>query len=187
LLSSQPVRTYDLFHLVANYDALWYQDGPDWSRQTKQPRPPNADAIAFCELRAFLPTEERLRLRYRYDSGQTRQEWQDRFTYGPTALCGIQVEAEGTPLPPQVVQSLENRHIVCYARDPNADGGGRFIALGKHGDIRIDRLDVELEGEGPREYRAALGTAAFLAYAELGWMERADARARSKEEAPIII
>jgi len=186
LLSSQPVRVYDLFHVVASYDAIWYRDAADWRHITEQQPPPKAEAVAFCELRAFRPAEGRLRLRYRYDSGQTRQEWQDRFTWGPTALRGIQVEAEGTPLPPQVVQALADRYIVCYARDPNGDGGGRFVALSKHGDVRIDRMDVELEGEGTREYRAALGTAAFFAYAEVGWMERADAKKRAKDGGPMF-
>jgi hypothetical protein len=186
LLSSQSVRGYDLFHIVANYDAVWYRDATEWSSRTEQPLP-GAGPIAFCELRALRPAEQRLRLRYHYDSSQTREEWQERFTWGPTALRGTRVQADGSPLPPQVIDALADRYIVCYARDPHANGGGRFAALGKHGDVRIDRMDVELDGEGRREYLAALGTAAFFAYAEVGWMERADARKRAREEGPIWV
>lgn len=186
LLSSQPVRGYDVFHIVANYHARWYRERAEWQRQTGQDPLPHMDAVAFCELLTFRSSEERLHLRYRYDSRQTRDEWQNRFTWGPTALCGIQVEAPESPLPREVIDALADRYVVCYARDPNAPGGGSFGALRRHGDVRVDRMAVEIEGE-TREYLATLGTAAFFAYAELGWMERMDARNRARTEGPIWI
>ncbi len=186
LLSSQPVRGYDVFHIAANYQARWYRERAEWVRQTGQDPSPQVDAVAFCELLAIRPSQERLQLHYRYDSRQTRDEWQNRFTWGPTALRGIRVESPEGPLPREVIDALADRYVVCYARDPNARGGGRFGALRRHGDVRIDSMAVELDGE-TREYRATLGTAAFFAYAELGWMERIDARNRARTEGPIWI
>lgn len=186
LLSSQPVRAYDLFHIIATYEVLWHQTEREWREETGQVAPA-VEVVAYCELRALRPAEQRLRLRYNYDAGETREEWQERFREGPSALRGIQVTADGALLPSAVIDALGDRYLVCYARDPNAKGGGSFLHLGRHGDVRVVPMDVDLAGEGTREYVAVLGSEAFLAWAELGWLEQVEARERARNDAPIVI
>jgi len=168
LLSSQTVNTYDLFHLLSVYRLALFPTRAEFLRQCG-----DTDLRGDFYVRLLGRREPRLLLGLSYDAVIERAGFEQRWCRVPVALRGLRLVAWelGSDL---VAGALDQRIVEALAGKPlplliiPPDDVGAMVARLRGTDLWARRLTVRFpDGTSEDGYRALLGTAAFLAHAEL--------------------
>lgn len=175
LLSSEPFNEYDLLHLLSNYE-LKLLTAEQFARF-------GSEAIkADCYVRLLGFRDPKVTIELLYESPSDEEEWKTRYCRSPIALKGFRLLArerggDRTPLPPDIANLVATQHLVALIVPP-ADQGALFNRL--RGSTLYSRaLEVRFsDGSVNESYQILLGTAAWLAEAELRghflWKERTE-------------
>ncbi len=168
LLSSQMVNTYDLFHLVSYYRLTLLTGRSQFLRECTE-----TDLRGDFYVRLWDRREPKLSLELVYESEDERKVFEQKWCRAPVALRGMRLVARewggdvvAGVLDKQIVESLTTRPLLLLIIPP--EDVGAMIARLRGTDLWSRRLTVRFpDGTEDDRYRALLGTAAFLAHAEL--------------------
>jgi hypothetical protein len=185
LLSDGDLTFYDALHVAANFEADYFDDAAAF-RQACGVEPGQAEI--YCRL--TTPRDPRLYIGLEYREGRLpREAWGKLYTRRPVALTGLRLQAQvpgGGPaaLHPALRRSVEAQQVVCLIM-PDADVG-RLLYLTRDRNLFPRSLRVAFAAEGTsHEYKAMVGTAAFVVHAELEgyfWLKQ-----KRDNDAPIIL
>jgi len=187
LLSDSDVTLYDALHVAANFEADYFDDAAMFRRECGGAPGP---AEIYCRLKAGREPRLYIGLEYRETRLRLpREAWERLYTRRPVALIGLRLLAHvpgggPAPLHPTIRQSIETQHVACLIV-PDADVG-RLLYLARDRNLFPRSLRMVFAAEGTsHEYRAMIGTAAFVVHAELEgyfWFKQ-----RQDSNAPIIL
>lgn len=185
LLSDGDLTLYDALHVAANFEADYFEDAAAFRRACGI-EPDQAEV--YCRLTAHR--DQRLYIGLEYREGKLpRQAWEKLYTRRPVALTGLRLRAQvpgggSAALHPTLRRSIETQHIACLVV-PDADLG-RLLYLTRDRNLFPRSLWVAFAVEGTdHEYKAMIGTAAFVVHAELEgyfWSKQ-----KQGSNAPIIL
>jgi len=190
-LSSNDVVRYDALHVVQNYEAAWFDQLADWRTTLPavqaSPRPEPEDQL-FCVLTRMRPPEQRPTVRFRlYRGDMTRSDWEDRYCYQEAAACGIDLVADGAPLPAVLIRAFRNRYVPFFAARTETPVAGKLRQICRsEGWIGRD-LEVTFADGTARNYLVVMGTAMFFATALLRPASAAQRRADASQESGWIV
>jgi len=163
LLSEQTVTTYNLFHLISNFQ---YQlcDRKHFEDVTRQPTP---KAEFYLELQGFQPSRRIVGLYYESDDSQA--QFEQHYCNELHALNNLKVTVNlpgnvPVPVEPQIFEAIHNQFIPCLIVKPL--DRGRLIALLRKRNLFARTVTVQ-SMDAETEYPIILGTAAFFVHAEL--------------------
>jgi len=168
LLSSQTVNTYDLFHLISFYRLTLLSDRVQFVRECAE-----TDLRGEFYVRLRERREPKLSLELVYESEDEQAAFEQKWCRVPVALRGVRLVARerggdvvAGALDERVVETLARRPLPILIISP--EDVGAMIARLRGTDLWSRRLTVRFpDGMAENGYRALLGTAAFLAHAEL--------------------
>lgn len=168
LLSSQTVSKYDLFHLISYYKLTIFRDQAHFRRECVE-----TDLEGDFYVRLDSRREQKLSLELVYESKEEREAFQRKWCGAPVALRGLRLVARewggdivAGVLDKQVVEAVAGQLLPLLIIPP--EDIGAMISRLRGTDLRAWRLTVRFpDGTSDDGYRALLGTAAFLAHAEL--------------------
>lgn len=166
--SSQAVNSYDLFHLLRNYEL-----STPLSRDQFVQMAGETELSGDFYFRLLRPRSPRLVLEFVVESDEEREEFEQRWCRAPVALPGVRLQARepgGAPmagaLPRPVVEALVKRFLPMLIVPPG--DVGPMIGRLRGTSLWAQRLTVRFpDGTADERYRALLGVAAFHAHAEL--------------------
>ncbi|SNY41142.1 CRISPR-associated endonuclease/helicase Cas3 [Orenia metallireducens] len=181
---SDKVGSYDLLHILRNYNYALYDNQEEFSKATGS----SLEGDFYLKLLSFR--EEKLKISYRIDlpyidlfttidRNQKRNFFEEKFCNRPTALKGLEIVASEA-LDPKIRSYFKEEYIPMMIVVEELDSS----LFSNVSDSQIYPVDVEVSFTRPREYKAILGTAAFLVYPE---MRGAIYASKKREELPIII
>jgi CRISPR-associated endonuclease/helicase Cas3 len=185
LLSDSDMTIYDALHVAANFEADYFDDAAAF-RHACGVEPGQAEI--YCRLTAYRDPRLYIGLEYR-ERRLPRKAWEKLYTRRPVALPDLRLRAQvpgGGPaaLHPTLRRSVEAQHVACLIV-PDADVGC-LLYLTRDRNLFPRSLWVAFAVEGTdHEYKAMIGTAAFVAHAELEgyfWSKQ-----RQSNNAPIIL
>jgi CRISPR-associated endonuclease/helicase Cas3 len=168
LLSSQTVNTYDLFHLISYYQLTLLSGQAQFARECAE-----TDLRGDFYVRLWGRREPKLGLELVYESEDEREDFERKWCAAPVALRGLRLVARerggdvvAGVLDERVVEALAGQPLPILFIPP--EDVGAMIARLRGTDLWARRLTVRFpDGTVEDGYRALLGTAAFLAHAEL--------------------
>jgi hypothetical protein len=179
LLSSQRFNRYDLFHLLAYYELAMLDE------QAFRRFGEGAEIEGDCYVRLLDFREPKLTLELLYEPEGDEETFKKQYWRCPIALKGFQLLArerggDRFPLPAEVKALLASHYLVALIIPP-ADTGAMFARL-RGSPFYPRRLEVRFDdGSRKQEYYVLLGTAAWLAEAELRghfyWKQRIESDA----------
>ncbi|HYN87169.1 MAG TPA: type I-D CRISPR-associated helicase Cas3' [Ardenticatenaceae bacterium] len=166
LLSSETINTYDLLHVLAYYD---YEIIPSRTAFCRSFGETELDGDCYVRLHGFRTPK--LSIELQYESSLAEPEWKRRFCRRPVALKGFGLlsRERGGGLRPlaATVQDLLATRFVPALIVPPADAPAMHSRL-RGTALYPRRLSVSFPDDVMRDdYFALLGTAAWLAQAEL--------------------
>ena len=185
LLSDSDLTFYDALHIAANFEADYFDDASAFRRECGGE--PGRSEV-YCRLKAHRDSRLYIGLDCR-EERLPRSVWEKLYTRRPVALVGLRLCAQvpgGGPaaLHPTIRQSIETQHVACLIV-PDSDLG-RLLYLTRDRNLFPRSLRVAFAAEGTsHEYRAVIGTAAFVVHAELEgyfWFKQ-----KQGSNAPIIL
>ena len=185
MFSSQTVNSYDLFHLLRNYEL-----SAPLSRAQFVQMAGETDLSGEFYFRLLAPRSPRLVLELVVESKDERDDFERKWCGAPVALQGIRLQARepggdllAGALERPVVEALTERSLPLLIVPP--DSVGVMIGRLRGTNLWPQRLTVRFpDGTADERYRALLGVAAFHAHAELqGYFMLKD---RLKPEAIIL-
>jgi len=185
LLSSRTVNTYDLFHLISYYRLTLLSGRTQFLRECAE-----TDLRGEFYVRLWGRREPKLSLELVYESEHERDLFEQRSCRVPVALRGLRLVARewggdvvAGALDERIVEALAGRPLPLLIIPP--EDVGVMISRLRGTDLWARRLTVRFpDGTADDGYRALLGTAAFLAHAEL--QTHFLLRERLREEAIIL-
>lgn len=185
LLSSQTVNIYDLFHLIRWYRFALLSGQAQFLRECAK-----TDLRGDFYVRLWGWREPPLNLEFLYESADERDLFERKWCRAPVALRGIRLVARERggdivdgALEERIVEALAGRPLPVLIIPP--EDVGPMLARLRGTDLWAWRLTVCFPGGTADDgYRALVGTAAFLAHAELQAHFLLKDRLRSE---PIII
>lgn len=168
LLSSQTVNTYDLFHLLRNYKLSRPMTRPQFEQQCQ---PTDLKGDFYLHLLDFR--EPKLDLELVYESEEEPQDFERKWGNAPVALKGIRLRARergGDPvaggLETTIVEALTDTPITMLVVPP--DSVGAMISKLRGTSLWSYPITIYFpDGTVGDGYKALLGTAALMGYAEL--------------------
>jgi len=168
LLSSQTVNSYDLFHLISFYLLTLLTDRAQFVRECA-----DTDLQGEFYVRLWGRREPKLSLELVYESDDEPDNLERKWCGAPVALRGIRLVARerggdvvAGALDERIVETLAGRPLPLLLVPP--EDVGAMIARLRGTDLWSRRLTVRFpDGTADDGYRVLLGTAAFLAHAEL--------------------
>jgi|YelNatPaOPRAMG01_1025707.scaffolds.fasta_scaffold08633_4 CRISPR-associated endonuclease/helicase Cas3 len=168
LLSSQTVNTYDLFHLISYYQLTVLSGRTQFLRECAE-----TDLRGDFYVRLWGWREPKLSLELVYESEEEREDFQRKWCGAPVALRGLRLVARerggdivAGALDERIIETLAGRPLPLLIVPP--EDAGAMIARLRGTDIWARPLTVRFpDGTAENGYRVLLGTAAFLAHAEL--------------------
>lgn len=168
LFSSQVVNSYDLFHLLRNYEL-----SAPLSRAQFVQMAGETELSGDFYLRLLGPRNPRLVLEFVIESEVEREEFEQRWCGAPVARPGVRLQARepggdllAGALPQPVVEALIERFLPMLIV-PSGNVGAMIGRL-RGTALWAQRLTVRFpDGAADERYRALLGVAAFHAHAEL--------------------
>ena len=168
LLSSQTVNTYDLFHLISFYQLALLPGRVRFVRECA-----NTDLQGEFYVRLWGRRDPKLSLELVYQSDDDREVFERRWCRAPVALRGMRLLARerggdvvSGALDERIIEGLAGRPLPLLILPP--EDVGAMIARLRGTDLWSRRLTVWFpDGTADDGYKALLGTAAFLAHAEL--------------------
>jgi CRISPR-associated endonuclease/helicase Cas3 len=185
LLSDGDLTLYDALHVVANFEADYFDDAAAFHRACRI-EPGQADI--YCRLTTHRDPRLYIGLEYR-EGRLPREAWEKLYTRRPVALTGLHLLAQvpgggPAPLHPTLRRSVEAQYVACLII-PDADVG-RLLYLTRDRNLFPRSLRVAFATEDTsHEYKAMVGTAAFVMHAELEgyfWFKQ-----KRDNDAPIIL
>jgi CRISPR-associated endonuclease/helicase Cas3 len=167
LLSDSNVTFYDALHVAANFESDYFDDAASFHYACgAEP----GQAEVYCRLTACRDPRLYIGLEYR-EGRLPREVWERLYTRRPVALSGLRLRAQVpsggvVALPPALRRSIEAQHVACLIV-PDADVG-HLLYLARDRNLFPRSLQVTFAVQGTsHEYRAMIGTAAFVVHAEL--------------------
>lgn len=168
LLSGADSATYDLFHIVANFEVEWSASHASSPNKYGLMKEPVAEARL---IRQRLP-HERLHLGFSYHEERMNSErWMSLFTRRPVALRGLHIvtknASEGVvPVAPVAHRAITDLFIpLLLVQD--RDIGAFQLEVQRQG-LSSYSVEVSFPGEEhSRGFRAVAGTGAFTLHASL--------------------
>ncbi len=168
LLSSQTVNQYNLFHLISYYRLTVLSGRVQFLRECEK-----TDLRGDFYVRLWGRREPNLSLELAYESDEEQEAFQRKWCGAPVALRGLRLVARerggdvlAGALDEWVVETVARQPMVLLIVPP--EDVGAMISRLRGTDLRAWRLTVHFpDGTDDDGYRALLGTAAFLAHAEL--------------------
>ena len=167
-LSSQTVNQYDLFHLLRNY---WLS--PPLGRRQFQQHYGSTELKGDYYFALTAQREPKLSLELVYETGEERDEFEDKWCERPVALNGLRLQVRerggdilAGALEDSIVESVAQTYLPLLIVPP-ADTGAMIARL-RNSSLWAQCLTVCFpDGTRDEAYRAFLGTAAFHADGEL--------------------
>lgn len=168
LLSSETINTYNLFHLISYYKLTLLSGQAQFLRECAQ-----TDLRGDFYVRLWDGRDPKLSLELIYESEDERDVFEQRWCRRPVALRGLRLAARerggdvvAGALDGRIVETLAGRLQPLLIIPP--DDVGAMISRLRGTDLWARRLTVRFpDGTSKDDYRVLLGTAAFLAHAEL--------------------
>ena len=168
LLSSQTVNTYDLFHLLSYYQLTVLSGRTQFLRECAE-----TDLQGEFYVRLWGRREPKLSLQLLYESEDEQEFFERRWCGAPVALRGLRLvgrerggDVVAGALDERIVEALAEQPLPILVIPP--EDVGAMIARLRGTDLWARRLTVRFpDGTADEDYRALLGTASFLAHAEL--------------------
>lgn len=168
LLSSQTVNTYDLFHLICYYNFTLIPSRDQFLQECA-----DTDLQGDFYIRLWGQRELKLNLELTYDSKDERKDFERKWCRAPVALRGIRLivrercgDVVSGALDERIAEALTERFLPMLIVPP--EDVGAMIARLRGTDLWARPLKVCFPDATCEDgYRALLGTAAFLAHAEL--------------------
>lgn len=168
LFSSQTVNSYDLFHLLCNYELSALLSRAQFVQMAGE-----TDLSGDFYFRLLAPRSPRLVLEFVVESEDQRPDFQRKWCGAPVALQGIRLQAREAggdllagSLQQPIVEALTERFLPMLIVPPEDVGA----MIGRLRDTALwpQRLTVRFpDGTADERYRVLLGVAAFHAHAEL--------------------
>jgi len=168
LLSSQTANAYDLFHLISFYQMILLSSRAQFLRECAE-----TDLRGEFYVRLWDRREPKLSLELVYESEDEQEVFERKWCGAPVALRGLRLVARerggdvvAGALDGRIVETLAGRPLPLLIVPP--EDVGAMIARLRGTDLWSRRLTVRFpDGTADDGYKALLGTAAFLAHAEL--------------------
>jgi len=182
LFSSETINKYDLFHLVETYDVTWYENRAEFITLHGDTE---LEGKHFGRLRRHR--DPRLTIELHHTSQQCQEEFQSAYEGRPIALTGITLQAseqkgDYIPLESAIQNALEGQFLVVLLIPPDMKGWAwRYL---RNAPFYGRKLVINFPDRHGVEYTAYVGTAAWLAHAELQLPFKI--RERMKSDAIII-
>ena len=184
LLAESDVTLYDALHVAANFVADYFAD----ERVFEQATGMTAESTeVYCHLRDHRPQRLWITLAYQAER-LSREVFESLYCRRPVALKGIRVGAEvpkvgSMPLDSALRYAIEDRYVpILIVKNQDE---GRLMNLLRNRDLFSRTLHVTFADGTENDYRALVGTSAFVVHAEikgyLWWRER------TEDSVPIII
>ncbi|MFO7537876.1 MAG: type I-D CRISPR-associated helicase Cas3' [Chloroflexota bacterium] len=165
LFSSESINKYDLFHLVETYNVTWYENRAEFIRLHG-----DTELEGKHYGRLHRHRDPRLTIELHYTSEQYQEEFQSAYEGRPIALTGLTLRAneqkgDYIPLESAIQNALEGQFLVVLLIPPDMKGWPwRYL---RNAPFYGRRLTINFPDRHGVEYTAYLGTAAWLAHAEL--------------------
>ena len=191
LLSSEPINSYDLFHILENYrfDLLEARQFEQLARDYPECAH-LLDPNAPVSLRLKDRREEKYRLRLLLEFEGEAQVFEKLYTCRPVACAGFILQtiepgaSEGQPLPQALAEAIKQDYLPCIAVRESASY--RLTRVLRHAPFYSRQMQVTCQGKTV-DYRVVFGSAAFHVDAEYGWYLRAGQRDEEERQTAIII
>ena len=163
LLSEQRITTYDLFHLISNFQYQLHEK-KRFEELIEQPAPTSE---CYLELQDFR--RPRCFIGLYYETEYPKADFEQRYCNEPRALKNLKVTLNvpgnlPVPVDPQIYTVLQEKFIPCLI--VKRKDRGPLISLVRKRNL-FSRTLVVQNADSEDEYPIVLGTAAFFAYAEL--------------------
>ena len=190
-LSSADFVRYDILHVVQHDHATWFDSPSAWARAlppaAPAPEPLPEDSL-FCVLTRMRPVDERVALRLRLQAtGMTRAAWEARYCGLGSAIRGLELDADGVPLPAELIHAFRERYVPLFAARTDTPVAGKLKGL-CHSEGWVGReLEVSFGDGSAQTYLAVMGTAMFLAAERLRPMIMAQLRRDAASDPAWII
>ena len=165
LFSSQPINQYDIFHLVETYDVTWYESRSEFTHLHGDTE---LEGKYYGRLRRHR--DPRIAIEMNYPTEQCQEEFQNAYEGRPIALTGLTLRAreqKGDPVPLEnaVQNALDGQFLIALLIPPDMQGWAyRYL---RNAPFYGRKLTINFPDHHGVEYTAYLGTAAWLAHAEL--------------------
>ncbi|HEY7348056.1 MAG TPA: type I-D CRISPR-associated helicase Cas3' [Ktedonobacterales bacterium] len=192
LLSSEPINSYDLFHILENYH--YDVRSADQFRQLAEGYPErqhllDSDAAVSLVLRGRR--EEKLYLTLALDFEDEEQVFEKLYTCRPVACAGFTLqtvrsgkESIPMPLPQELAEAIKSEYLPFLAVRDSASH--RLILVMRQAPFYSRKLQVTCRGKTV-DYQAIFGSAAFHIDAQYGWSLRSRQRDEDERQTAIII
>lgn len=168
LLSSQTINAYDLFHLIRNYKLSLPLSKTQFEQSCQA-----TDLTGDFYFRLLEFRDPKLNLELIYDTADEPVDFERKWCNAPVALKGIrlQVRSRGGDvvageLGEKIITALSDKPLPMLIIPPESVGA--MISKLRGTSLRSYILNVYFsDGTINEGYKALLGTAAFMGYAEL--------------------
>ncbi len=178
LLAESDVTLYDALHVAANFEADYFADGKAFTQATGQPA---KEAVVYCRLRAHRDKRLWLQLEWRPEQGRSQSVFESLYCCRPLAVRGLKLRAD-LPLDPSLRDAFEKQYVTLLVVKNQHEG--RLMGSLRDRNVFAWALRVMFADGNENDYKALLGTAAFMIHAELeGYLWW---RAKVEDNAPVI-
>jgi CRISPR-associated endonuclease/helicase Cas3 len=191
LLSSEPVNSYDLFHILENYqydlrEARQFAQLAEEYPGSQHLLDPNAPVSLVLRGRR----EEKCELLLVLDFDGDEEVFKRLYTCRPVACAGFTLqtiergESDGRPLQQALAEAIKKEYLPFLAVPESRSY--LLIQVLRQAPFYSRRLRVTCRGTAV-DYRAVFGSAAFHIDAEYGWYLRSRQRDEDERQRAIII
>lgn len=182
LLSSQNVNSYNILHIIESYDVQWFDNRAEFIRLCGDTP---LEGAFYGRLRRHR--DPLLSIELRYETNETREDFQRQWEGQPVALSGFELVArerggDRASLNPLLADAMRKQFQTALFI--SEDMLGWAIAALKHSPFYSYKLTIDFYDRQGVPYSVYLGKAAWLAYPELQVAYKI--RDRMKSEAIII-
>lgn len=170
LLAESDVTTYDVLHIVTNYDTEWFEDKDDFANKTGQS---SKDAEVYGHLCNHRSSRLRLTFAYNAPDRVDRERFKEVYCCRPIALKGLRLRAEladgsGTfPLEPRVSRIFEPEFVPLLIVPEGTRESGVLRGRLRDTNIFLRSLNVSFADGTEANYISVIGSAAFTVHAEM--------------------
>lgn len=185
--ATDEVVTYNLLHIIRNYNYTLYQSKDEFKKRVAT----NREGDFYLEIEGFK--ESKVNLSYRLqvpyanlfqgvEEGNYREFFETKFCNRPAALQGLELVGD-TALAPEIINFFKDEYITMMIVSNNLTA--KLYKSVKNSTIYPVNVEIIFPNYTQHEYKMVLGAASFLVYPE---MKRAIYAAKNQEdESPIII